>query len=79
MRVARLPVQLLKFRGTTCFRKMSKNRNRKNIPAVYRKYLEFVKNSGKRNVWAIFEGRLRGSTGPQFELKISQMVTKLHH
>mgnify|MGYP000035276277 CR=1 FL=1 len=63
MRVAGLPVQLLKFRGTTSFRKMNKNLNRKSVPAVYRKYLEFAKYSGKRNVWALFKGRLRGVYG----------------
>ena len=63
MRVAGLPVQLLKFRGTTSFRKMNKNLNRKNVPAVYRKYPYFDKNTGTRNVWALFEGRLRGVYG----------------
>ena len=67
------------LRGTTSFRKMNKNLNRKSVPAVYRKYLEFAKYSGKRNVWRFLKVALGGSTGPQFELKISQMVTKLHH
>ena len=63
MRVARLPVQLLKFRGTTCFRKINKNLDRKSVPAVYLKCLKFAKYSGKPNVWAIFKGRLRGAYG----------------
>ncbi len=63
MRVARLPVQLLKVRGATCFRKNNKNPDRKSVPAVYRKCLEFAKYSGKPGVWTIFKGRLRGAYG----------------
>ena len=67
MRVHRLPMQLLKFRGTTCFRKINKNLDRKCVHAVYTKCLKSAKYSGKRNVWVISKGPLRGPTGPQFE------------